>query len=134
MTRLQGRGFTGWILLIGLTLGGCATTVGQPPAQDVRGDALVSGRDVQPLVAGPIQLLHANFDGRSNLQFSKVWRRSATVDCRSGTPLAWNGESAVEIEQDELICVAAPVPTRVSWHGRPLRHAAPTVHPQASLH
>ena len=133
MTTLQGRGFTGWIMLLGLTFAGCATTGSQAPAQDVRGDAVVSGREVQPLVAGPIELLHANFDGRSKLQFSKVWRRDATADCRSGTPLAWNGESAVEIEQDELICVAAPAPARISWHGRPLHHAAPIAHPQASL-
>jgi hypothetical protein len=133
MTTSQGWGLTGWIILVVLTLEGCATTTGQPPMQDVRGVAVVSGRDVQPLVAGPIKLLHANFDTRSNLQFSKAWRRSTTVDCNSGTPLAWNGESAVEIEKDELICVAATAPTRVSWHGRPLHQAAPATPPQASL-
>jgi hypothetical protein len=132
MTTSQGWGLMGWMLLIGLTLQGCATA-GQVPAQDVRGDALVSGQEVQPLVEGPIKLLHANFDARSNLQFSKVWRRSSTADCRSGTPLAWNGESAVEIEKDELICVAATTPTRVSWHGRPLPRSAPATPAQASL-
>jgi len=133
MTTSQGRGLMGWMLMVGLTLQGCAATAGQVPAQDVRGDALVSGQQVQPLVAGPIKLLHANFDARSNLHFSKVWRRSSTEDCRSGTPLAWNGESAVEIEKDELICVAATTPTRVWWHGRPLPRTAPVTPAQASL-
>jgi len=116
-----------------MTLEGCATTARQPLAQDVRGDAVLSGHEVQPLVAGPIKLLHANFDTRSKLQFSKVWRRSSTVDCSSGTPLAWNGQSAVEIEKDELICVAATKPTRVEWHGRPLPLSAPGTPAQASL-
>ena len=134
MTTSQGRGLTGWILLVGLTLSaGCATAGGQAPVQDVRGDALVAGHDGQPLVAGPIRLLHANFDARANLQFSKAWRRSATVDCGAGTPLSWNGEGAVEIEQDELICVAAAKPTRISWHGRPLHRSAPVFPTQASL-
>lgn len=39
----------------------------------------------------------------------------------------------MEIEQDELICVAATSPTRVSWHARPLHRSAPDLHPQASL-
>jgi len=133
MTRLLGWGLTGWMTLVGMTLGGCATTAGQPLAHDVRGDAVVSGHQVQPLVAGPIELLHANFDTRAKLQFTKVWRRSPTVDCSSGTPLAWNGESVVEIEKDELVCVAAPVSTRVSWHGRPLRQSGPATPAQASL-
>jgi len=133
MTTSQGPGFREWILLVGLGLGGCATTAAELPAQDVRGDALVTGTDVQPLVAGPIQLLHANFDSQASLRFSRVWRRSAAVDCHSGTPLAWNGQGAVEIEKDELICVAATTPTRISWHARPLHHVAPDMRAQASL-
>ena len=133
MTTSQGRGMTGWILLVGLTLAGCATTAGQAPVQDVRGDALLTGHEVQLLIAGPIRLLHANFDTRANLQFTKTRRGSASADCGSGTPLAWNGEGAVELEKDELICVVATKPTRISWHGRPLRRPAPDFDPQAGL-
>jgi hypothetical protein len=132
MTTSREWGLREWLLLAALGLGGCATTA-QAPAQDLRGDALVTAHEVQPLVAGPIKLLHANFDTQASLQFSRVWRRGAAADCRGGTPLAWNGQGAVEIEQDELICVAATSPTRVSWHARPLHRSAPDLHPQASL-
>jgi hypothetical protein len=104
--------------------------MGQAPTQDLRGDALVSAGGEQPLVAGPIRILHADFDARAKLQFSRVWRHDASADCRSGTPLPWNGESAVEIEKDELICVGAEKPTRISWHARPLQRATPDPRPR----
>jgi hypothetical protein len=139
MTTLQVWGLKGWIAMVaGVALAGCATTANQTttsqrPIEDIRADAAVSAQEAQPLVAGPIRLLHANFDARAELRFSRVWRRNATMDCQGGAPLAWTGEHAVEIEKDELICVAAATPTHISWHGRPLERSATPASAQASL-
>jgi hypothetical protein len=133
MTISQGWGFTGWILSAGLGLAGCATTVDYKLAHDIRGDAAVTAHQAQPLVAGPIRLLHANFEGRTAPQFSRVWRRDDHADCASGTALAWDGQSTVELRKDELICVGAATPGRIWWHGRSLNETAPASTEQASL-
>lgn len=135
MTTLTVCGAKGWrVILLGLAMGGCVSTgAARTPARDIRGDASVAGHEVRPLVAGPIRLLHANFDARAHLQFSRVWRRDASADCHSGTPLDWDGESAVVVGKDELICVAAARPTKVWWHGRSLAAPSPLAHQQASL-
>ena len=97
--------------MTGLSFGGCATTADHKPAQDIRGAAAVTGRDAQPLVAGPIRLLHANFESRVAPHFSRVWKRGDHIDCNSATPLAWDGQTEVELRKDELICVAAGATT-----------------------
>ena len=134
MTTSKGWGSAGWILLAGLGLAGCATTVPYNPAHDIRGDAAVTAHQAQPLVAGPVRLLHANFEGRSAPQFSRVWRRDEHTDCSSGTSLAWDGQSTVEVRKDELICVAAGAPGRIWWHGQSLDETVPATIQQASLH
>lgn len=133
MTTSLGWGTTGWILFAGLTLGGCATTAEHKPVQDIRGAAAVTGRTTQPLVAGPIRLLHANFESRTAPHFSRVWKRGDHIDCNSATPLAWDGQTEVELRQDELICVAAGAPARIWWHGRSLDQTTPAAPEQASL-
>ncbi len=120
-------------MLAGLTFGGCATRVDRKVAHDIRGAAAVSGHEMQPLVAGPIRLLHANFESRTVPQFSLVWRRGDHVDCNSATPLAWDGQTEVELRKDELICVAAGAPARIWWHGRSLDQTTPAATEQASL-
>lgn len=138
MTTSQGQGLRGWIIkgcLGSLTLFGCATsgTAERPVPADIRGDAAVSGPEAQPLVAGPIKLLHVNFDGRGEPRFTRVWRRNGAADCKRGTPLEWDGQSEVAIAQDELICVAATAPARFSWHGRSMEGEASAPIQQASL-
>jgi hypothetical protein len=138
MTTLRGAGLGGWLVRGGvggvawLALVGCAapTTALRPTAGDMRGNAIVWGREAQPLVTGPMKLLHVNSDGRTEPRFSRVWRPGALqggpqggpqvgpIDCHDATPLSWDGESAVEIAKDELVCVSADGPARLSWHGR----------------
>jgi len=93
---------------------------------------VVAGQ-ARPLVAGPIRLLHANADGRAVPKFSRVWVISGAEDCRNGTPLDWDGASAVQIQKDEMLCVQTARSARVSWHGRALPVAGPTMVRQASL-
>ena len=115
---------------------GCAApaTAMRPPAADMRGNALVSGREAQPLLAGPMKLLHVNSDGRAEPKLSHVWQRNGAVDCHNGTPLDWDGQSAVEIGENEMVCVTLKKTARVSWHGRSLSRGAPALPQQASLH
>lgn len=125
------------VLVVGLTLAGCVgpTTAVRPDGRgaEVRGSATVAAGQARPLVAGPIRLLHANADGRRAPKFSRVLLVSGAEDCRSATPLDWNGASAVQIQQDELLCVQTDRSARVSWHGRALPSAGPATLRQASL-
>jgi hypothetical protein len=126
MTTLRGAGLGGWLAggwvggVAGLALAGCAapSTALRPTRGDMRGNAIVWGRDAQPLVAGPMKLLHVNSDDRTEPRFSRVWRRGGMIDCHDATPLSWDGASPVEIAKDELVCVSADGPARLSWHGR----------------
>jgi hypothetical protein len=94
---------------------------------------MVAAGEARPLVAGPIRLLHANAEGRVAPKFSRVWIISGAEDCRNGTPLDWDGTSAVQIQKDELLCVQTSRSARVSWHGRAVPAAGPTMIRQASL-
>ncbi|HEY4187556.1 MAG TPA: hypothetical protein VGP07_20940 [Polyangia bacterium] len=118
-------GCMGWVG--GLALLGCAaptTAIRQAPA-DIRGNAAVSGAAARPLVLGPIKLLHVNSDRRTEPKFSRVWSRDGARDCRNATPLAWDGETEVYIGKDELVCVTADRPSRISWHGRSVANEQP---------
>jgi hypothetical protein len=146
MTTSRGAGLGGWLAggwvggVAGLALAGCAaptTALRSSTAGDMRGNAIVWGHEAQPLVAGPMKLLHVNSDGRTEPRFSRIWRRGGlhgeVIDCHDATPLSWDGASAVQIAKDELVCVSADAPARLSWHGRavaPERLPAPR---QASL-
>jgi len=113
---------------------GPATTV-RPDGRgtEVRGSATVAAGQARPLVAGPMRLLHANADGRAAPKFSRVLVISGAEDCRNATPLNWDGNSAVQIQKDELLCVQTARSARVSWHGRPLQATGPAMVRQASL-
>jgi hypothetical protein len=133
---IRGSAMTGWLGgVAALAWVGCAapTTALRRPSEDIRGNTLVSGSEARPLVAGPMKLLHVNSDGRTEPRFSRVWQRAGTADCHNGTPLVWNGETAVEIGPDELVCVAADGPARVSWHGRTVARDFLAASRQASL-
>lgn len=120
-TRVSGWLMRGWVAgVAGLALVGCTglKTALRSTAGDMRGNTLVSGREAQPLVAGPMKLLHVNSEGRTEPRFSHVWRGDGGIDCRGATPLAWDGVSAVEVAKNELVCVSADGPARLVWHGR----------------
>jgi len=93
----------------------------------------VAAGEARPLVAGPMRVQHANAEGRTPPKFSRVLLVSGAEDCRSATPLDWNGNSAVQIQQDELLCVQTSRAARVSWHGRAVPATGPTTLRQASL-
>jgi len=80
-----------------------------------------------------MRLLHINSDTRAAPTLSRVWQRDRAMDCRGGTPLAWDGQTEVEIGKDELVCVAAARPARISWHGRTVQSQFPSAPQQASL-
>ena len=130
------RSIEGWLGgAVALMWIGCAapTTVARPTVRDMRGNARVMGREAQALVAGPIRLLHVNSDSGIEPRFSHVWHRDGATDCRNGTPLDWDGQTTVEIGADELVCVTADRPARLSWHGRSLVRELPASPQQASL-
>lgn len=125
------------VLGLGIMLAGCAgpatavRTDGR--GAEVRGSATVAAGEARPLVSGPIRVLHANAEGRAVPKFSRVLLVSGAEDCRNATPLAWDGKTAVQIQQDELLCVQTARSSRVSWHGRALPDAGATTLRQASL-
>jgi hypothetical protein len=129
----MGRGIG---LTLGLALGGCASSSGAvgPLASDVRGNSSVSGKEARPLVVGPTRLLHANFDRKAQIKFYRVWQRGGAIaDCRNGVPLGWDGESEIEIQKDELVCVTGSTRAGISWHARSVAADAPQAARHASL-
>ena len=144
MTTLSGAGASGRLSrgrmawfggMTALMFFGCAApmAVVQPTVRDMRGNASISGREAQPLVVGPMRLLHVNSESGNEPRFSHVWQRDGAVDCKNGTPLEWDGQSAVEVGKDELVCVAADAPARLFWHGRSVSRELPASPHQASL-
>jgi hypothetical protein len=84
------------------------------------------------LVAGPVELLHVNVDKKAGARFIRVpHHEGVAVDCGSGSPLAWNGESDLYVQSGESVCVAVVRDARVSWHARPM--PAPAGFEHASL-
>ena len=123
---------------VGLALVGMAGCAGagasvRTGSEELRGSAMVRGGEARPLVTGPIRLLHANTDGRLTPKFSRVWVRGGAGDCRQGTPLDWNGSSAVQVEKDEMVCVETARSARVSWHALTAPVASSSLVRQVSL-
>jgi len=102
-------------------------------SEELRGSAVVRSGEARPLVTGPIRLLHVNTEGRLTPKYSRVWVRGGAGDCRKGTPLEWNGSSAVQIEKDEMVCVETARSARVSWHGQTVPAASSSLVHQVSL-
>jgi hypothetical protein len=101
--------------------GGCASTrtTTRQAASDFRGNAAVSTPAPRLLVAGPVRLLHVNVDRKAGATFLRVPSYAgASPDCRSGIPLTWNGESDLDVDRGESVCVAVRRDARVSWHAR----------------
>jgi len=70
---------------------------------------------------GPVRVLHVNVDKKAGAHFIRVRNHhGATPACDSGAPLAWDGESDLEVEAGESVCVAVVHDAGVSWHARRL--------------
>lgn len=81
---------------------------------------------------GPVRLLHVNVDKKAGARFIRVPKHEGAIpDCGSGAPLAWDGESDLEVGSGESVCVAVLHDARVSWHARPM--PAPVGFEHASL-
>lgn len=105
-----------------LAVAGCASataTTRLAARPDFRGNVSVSTPQPRLLVAGPIELLHVNVDRKAGATFFRAPSLVGGLpDCRSGAPLAWDGESDLYIRKDESVCVAVLHDARVSWHAR----------------
>ena len=116
--------------------GGCAggqVKLYNPP--DVRSNVAVAAAASAVLTAGPTRLLHANFDRRAGVVFTRVslQQSGGAHDCRTGVAVKWDGESDLDVRPDELICVGAVRRVNVSWHARAVGAAIPEGTQHASL-
>jgi hypothetical protein len=92
---------------------------------DLRGNAAVSGQGSRLIVSGPMKLLHANYDRRAGVVFSRATQRAESApDCSTGAPVGWDGESDLTVGQGEAICVSATRLVNLSWHARSLTEVA----------
>jgi hypothetical protein len=138
MTTLSvgvGQVVRGMGLALSLALLGCASSSGaaRPLTTDVRGNASLLGQQARPMVVGPMRLLHANFDRKAKVKFTRTWQRDGGADCRNGAPLSWDGESEIQIQKDELVCVSGTARSAVAWHGRSVTADALPMTGHASL-
>jgi hypothetical protein len=87
---------------------------------DRRGNVAVSSQASRLVVTGPIRLLHANYDRRAGLVFSKtVQQGPASPDCSNGVPVVgWDGESDLMVSAGETLCASSARAVQLSWHGR----------------
>jgi hypothetical protein len=111
----------GAVLGLALAVGGCAT--GQATARvsssDLRGVAHVSTPGAVVLIMGPVRLLHVNVDKKAGAHFTRVRNHDAAMPaCGGGVPLAWDGESDLEVGSGESVCVAVAHDAGISWHAR----------------
>ena len=86
---------------------------------DLRGTA-VSNPAPRLLVSGPVRLLHANYDRRSGVTFSKATLAdgATAIDCGRSAPFGWDGESDLDVREGEGICVTAAREVSLTWHAR----------------
>ncbi|MES1206323.1 MAG: hypothetical protein ABUS79_10340 [Pseudomonadota bacterium] len=119
---------------------GCATggtsSAERAGERDVRGSVVVSGAHARSALAGPLHLLHVDYEAGAAIDLYSVPLHDGTdADCAGPAlmHLALHGRRPNPIDADvgagEMIClVAAPDvvgnPVRVSWHAIP-RAATP---------
>jgi hypothetical protein len=131
--------------LLSLTAG-CAT--GAPRRgerafeRELRGSVVVSGAQARSALAGPLHLLHLDYENRQAVELYSVARRPGSAgtdaDCASGPALMrlqLHGRRPNPIDADvgagEVVCLVAAAPAaarsvRVSWHATAADHPAPT--------
>jgi hypothetical protein len=128
--------------LVSLTAG-CATgrtptwAVARAGERELRGAVVVSGAQARSALAGPLHLLHVDYENRAAVELYSVARRDGTdADCAGPAlmHLRLHGRRPNPIDADvgagEVVClVGAPnapaAPVRVAWHATPNAAAAP---------
>jgi hypothetical protein len=107
--------------------------------RELRGSVVVSGAHARSALAGPLHLLHVDYDNRGSVQLYSVARHDGTdADCAAGPALmrlSLHGRRPNPIDADvgagEVVCFVAGGPdgatrdVRVSWHATPAEHPAP---------
>lgn len=105
--------------------------------RELRGSVVVSGAHARSALAGPLHLLHVDYENRQAVELYSVVRHDGTdADC--GGPalvrLQLHGRRPNPIDADvgagEVVCLVGPAaPTarevRVSWHATAADHPAP---------
>jgi hypothetical protein len=147
------KSWGGWTraLMVGGGLAGLATGCaagGQMAAQrsgerGLRGSVVVSGAQARSALAGPLHLLHLDYEARGTIELFSVARRAGTdADC-AGPPLTrlrLHGRRPnpidADVGADEIVCLIAGGPgataategaqrISVSWHAAPVGPGAP---------
>jgi hypothetical protein len=142
-TRVMGKaiGIVGGLAIL---TAGCATAGSRRGAwsgeRGLRGSVVVSGAQARSALAGPLHLLHVDYDNREAVELYSVARRpgSAGTDADCAGPalmrLSLHGRRPNPIDADvgsgEVVClVAAPAAAArtvsVSWHATPADRAEP---------
>ena len=107
--------------------------------RELRGSVVVSGAHARSALAGPLHLLHVDYDNRQAVQLYSVARQAGSAgtdaDCAAGPALmrlALHGRRPnpidADVGADEVVCFVAGSETRevrVSWHATPAEHPAP---------
>ena len=120
---------------------GCATAGtrggGGLGGRGLRGSVVVSGTQARSALAGPLHLLHVDYESRKAVELYSVARHDGTAaDCagpaRVRLPLHGRRPNPIDaaVGAGEVVCLVAASATtgpavRVSWHATPADHAAP---------
>jgi hypothetical protein len=102
-------------------LAACATSPSlRTVRSDLRGSTAVSTPAPRLLVTGPVRLLHANYDRRAGVTFSKavLAEGANAIDCGGSAPFGWDGTSDLDVREGEGICVTAGRAVNLVWHAR----------------
>jgi hypothetical protein len=105
-----------------VSLAACGTSSSAVSSRrsDLRGNTAVSNPAPRLLVTGPVRLLHANYDHRAGVTFSKATLAdgATAIDCASSAAFGWDGESDLDVHAGEGICVTAAREVSLTWHAR----------------
>jgi hypothetical protein len=140
-TRMIGK-VTGMAGGLAILTGGCATagTHGgeRTGERELRGSVVVSGAQARSALAGPLHLLHLDYDTRGAVEPYSVARQpgSAGTDADCAGPalmhLSLHGRRTnpidADVGSDEVVCLVASSSAdartvSVSWHATPSDHA-----------
>ena len=123
----------GGLVFTGVACAGSpSVTVNVPP--ELRSSVAVTSAEPRLLITGPTRLLHANFDRRARVVFSRASQQGGEApDCKTAVPLGWDGQSDLDVSPGEFICVTASRRVNLSWHARPLGAEIPDGTQHASL-
>ncbi len=112
------------------------TVASRPGERELRGSVVVSGAQARSALAGPLHLLHVDYESRGTVELYSVARHDGTdADCAGPAlmRLPLHGRRPNPIDADvgagEVVCLvaepaAAARAVSVSWHATPSDHAA----------